>query len=436
MELRDIANKVNVSYDSLDITPELIDPIIKYLLNHEADDVLESYQRYLDGVKVKFCDVCGEKFVESKKVTGQTTCKTCRKKYKSTEIIVLKGYRTGKYNEKTAIYAYNLREAGLTNKEIAEELKIPNSLVTPIIDLLLPKEFDGEDNDKVDDFKGDIPKKICRYCGEKFSPESSSSNDIFCSDCNKKYDYLDLLLFIRIKEGKYSFKTATEIFKSRKSGVSDEVISEKLHIPKDLINPILKQFGFRGEEIDSSNNLNHCSVCGNLFVMVKGSSNQQYCLDCKRDYKNHQLRVLVGINEGIYTKNMAIKIHNLLERGESKSSIAKKFKISTAIIDPIVEYLYEDQMPDFMNNFSITSNLRNNLLITSCSGNKTNFKLKGIIHNQLAVDFINILSKINLSIKEIIFKEKERGMEFSLNFDVEDSYLDTLFSELINIGFE
>ena len=145
---------------------------------------------------------------------------------------------------------------------------------------------------------------------------------------------------------------------------------------------------------------------------------------------------MLSLNKGIYNKKLATKIKNRLDNGDSKAAIAKKFKISTSIIDHIIEYLYDEEMPDFMNNSSINSKLSDNLLITNCSDNQINFRLKGIISNEFAINFINIFSKINLTIKELIFKEKEDNIEFSVNFDVENIYLDKLFSELINIGFE
>ena len=436
MRLEEIADKINSLKGYPNITPEIIEPLFNFLLKHEAEDVLESYQEYLKGVKIKFCDVCGEEFVESKKVSGQTTCKTCRKKYKSTEIIVLKGYKKGKYNQNTAIYAYNLRKVGLNNKEIAEELKIPSNLVSSIIDLLLPEEYSKKNKDEVS--VNNKPKNICNYCGNEFSPESST-NHLFCSKCNNKYDYLDLLLFIGIKEGKYSFKFATKIYKLQKDGSSEKDISEELHIPKELINKVLNFYGFNGKENDSSNNLNNCSVCGNLFVMPKGISNQQYCSSCKEKFRNNQLRVLVGIKEGIYNKNLAIKIKDLLEKGESKASIAKKLKLpGTSVIDPIIEYLYDDEMPDFMKNKNtlFSYHLSKNLVITNRSNNQTNIKLNGIVTNDFAIDFMNILPKIDLRIKKMIFKEKEDFIEFSVNFDIEDSHIEKFLSELIDIGFD
>lgn len=432
MTLEDIADKFK---DYLNVTPEIIDPLFRFLLKHEADDVLESYKKYLKGVKIKFCDVCGKEFIEPRKINGQTTCKPCRKKYKPTEIIVIRESKVGKYNKNTAIYAYNLRKMGLNNREIAEELKIPSNLVTPIIDLLLPKGYDESNKDP--NLYNAKPKNICKYCGNEFSSKIST-NDLFCSNCNRKYDYSDLLLFIGIKEGNYSFKLAVEIYKLQKSGLSDKDISEKLHIPEDLINKILNHFGFNGEQINQSTNIKNCSICGNLFVMAKGTSNQQYCPKCKEDFTTHQRIVLAGINEGKFNKKLAIQIKNLLQKGESKTSIAKKLKLSsTSVIDPIIEYLYEDKMPDVMKkNNSNCFNSSNNLLITACSNHQINVKLKGKISNDFATDFMKILPKINFKIKEITFKEKEDGLDFSVNFNVEDSSLEKFFTELINLGFE
>lgn len=449
MELENIANKVSLLNDYPDISPELIDPIIRFLINHEADDTLESYQNFLKGVKIKFCEVCNEEFIEPKNVNGQTICKTCRKKYTPAEIMVLKGIKEGKYNQNTAINAYTYRKMGLTNKEIAKKLNISNNLVKPVIDLLLPVAFGGENKNRFNDSNKSKPKnknkynelykskpkKFCKYCGKEFSPKSES-NGLFCSDCNRKYDYSDLLLFIDIKEGKYSFKLASEIFKLQKNGYSNENIANKLHIPQDLIDKILNHYGFYGQEFTDSNLIN-CSVCGNLFVKARGTSNQQYCPKCKEEFKSNERRVLAGINEGIYNKNLAIKIKTSLEKGESKASIIKRFKLpNTSVIDPIIKYLYDDEIPDFMNNKLISPNLSKNFFITDCSDNKTNIILKGTISNEFAIDFMNSISKINLSIKEIIFKEKDRGIEFYANFDVEDSSLDKLFSELISLGFK
>ena len=231
----------------------LVVPIIRFLLNDEADDVLESYNEYKinskkqlsnsnkANKKLKICLVCGKEFLEPKTVSGQKYCPSCKSKYKDTEIRVLLGAKEGKYNAHTATEVYRLKKRGLNNKEIGEKLNIPNSLITPIIELLLPEDLSvniGEETKP----KAEKPTvRNCLICGKEFIVPKGASSKKYCDECNKKYDNSQKVVLAGINEGKFDKKLAIKLNDLINKGLSKKQASQKLKLSSPgLVNPILE----------------------------------------------------------------------------------------------------------------------------------------------------------------------------------------------------
>ena len=248
----------------------LVVPIIKFLLNDEADDVLQSYNEYKinrrkqtnkTNKKLKVCLLCGKEFLEPKTVTGQKYCTDCKKKYKDTEIRVLLGVKEGKYNAYTATEVYRLKKMGLTNKEIGKRLDIPNTLITPIIDLLLPDnlQIPKEENSKANDDKSKNFSH-CLICGKEFIMPKGVSGKKYCDVCQKKYDNSQKVVLAGINEGKYDRQLAIKLNDLLDQGLSKKQAAKRLRLSSPgFVNPILEYLYYGDVEpvdINGSDNTN------------------------------------------------------------------------------------------------------------------------------------------------------------------------------------
>ena len=230
----------------------LVVPIIKFLLNDEADDVLQSYNEYKinsrkqsnkTNKKLKVCLLCGKEFLEPKTVTGQKYCHDCKSKYKDTEIRVLLGVKEGKYNAYTATEVYRLKKKGLTNKEIGKRLDIPSALITPIIDLLLPENLSIDSQEKISKSKDEGAKNFskCIVCGKEFIVPKGVSGKKYCDECNKKYDNNQRIVLAGINEGKYDRQLAIKLNDLLDQGLSKKQATKRLRLSSPrLVNPILE----------------------------------------------------------------------------------------------------------------------------------------------------------------------------------------------------
>ena len=189
----------------------------------------------------KKCLVCGQEFIEAKNSNGQKYCNTCKSKYKGTELLALAGIKKGKYNEQTAIKIYNLQKENYSNKEIGKKLNIPDNLITPIIDLLLPDNTSSNNiSEPQEKLKKNNTAKNCPVCGNEFLQPKGTSQK-YCPDCIEKYNNYQQLVLIGINQGKYNKKTANQIKELLDQNNTKVDIAKKLNLSNpSLINPIME----------------------------------------------------------------------------------------------------------------------------------------------------------------------------------------------------
>ena len=469
----DIAKEVELSDPYTDSA--LVVPLIKILLNDDAEDVLESYQNNKHirkkqmknnlkkakiNKKVKTCLLCDKEFIEPKNVSGQKYCPTCKSKYKDTEIRVLLGKKEGRYNVYTATEAYRLKKRGLTNKEIGNRLDIPSPLITSLIELLLPNNLDngsnkdkkskpiidGDDKGSKEDKKSKVitdedGHKYCSICDKKIP---NTSNSKYCGECNKKYTFWERVVKEGIKDGTYDKELATQINDLIEKGHNTEQIAKKLKLPTRLVVKPIHKFLY-----EAQSNFKTCSVCGNKLIIPKGVTGKKYCDECVKKYDNNQRIVLTGINEGKYDRGFAIKLKGLLDEGLTKKKAAKKLKLhNPSLINPILEYLYygdvkpigDTKGPDnssLINEDDLSSIDLNNYLILTDNGNESNILLKGTISGKNRKPLFNCLSGNGINVNDMRFTKKEdKTFEVTIDLDVDRNYADILIFELKILGFE
>ena len=79
-----------------------------------------------------------------------------------------------------------------------------------------------------------------------------------------------------------------------------------------------------------------CPACLNEFKPV--TKKQKFCDNCKSKYNQFEREVLTGINEGIYTKELADKIVELKKYGKSNVGIAKELGLKNTLIPHILKF--------------------------------------------------------------------------------------------------
>ena len=214
-----------------------------------------------------------------------------------------------------------------------------------------------------DIFKAGNKILICPVCGKEFLTKSMLSQK-YCEDCNNKYSYSEKSVLIGIHQGKYTNQTAIEISNLLDQGVPKKDIAKKLKLENSsFINPILKfllpdsksniedlnesDTKDVGDDnlIDDINKVKHCAACGKEFIEPKNVSNQKFCGDCKDKYNSFELRVLAGMNEGLYDEELAIKINELLKQGYTKVEIGRKLDVDPpSLINFILKFLLPEQI--------------------------------------------------------------------------------------------
>ena len=330
----------------------LVVPIIKFLLNDEADDVLQSYNEYkinsrkqknTVNKKLKICLLCDKEFIEPKTVTGQKYCPDCKKKYKDTEIRVLLGVKEGKYTDYTATEVYRLKKKGLTNKEIGERLDIPNALVTPIIDLLLPDNLQvpKEENSKANDDKS---KKFahCLICGKEFIVPKGVSGKKYCDECQKKYDNSQKVVLAGINEGKFDRKLAIKLNDLLDQGLSKKQAAKRLRLSSPgLVNPILEYLYYGDvEPVDingsDDNNLIKMSDLGDFdlekYLIRTDFENKSNILIkgvISAENRNNLFKCLSG--NGISVKDMSLK-----ENSDNSFDVAIDLDVDEDYVDSLI----------------------------------------------------------------------------------------------------
>lgn len=205
-------------------------------------------------------------------------------------------------------------------------------------------------NETEDIFNNGNKILICPVCGKEFLTKSMFSQK-YCEECNDKYSHSEKSVLIGIHQGKYTNQTAIDIDNLLNQEVSKKDIAKKLKLDNSsLINPIIKflllDSGSPIETIpeeerrfDDIRKVKRCAVCGNTFIEPKTVSNQKFCDDCKNKYDAFELRILSGINEGVYDEDLAIKINELLQQDYTKADISRKLDINKSLINPLLKYL-------------------------------------------------------------------------------------------------
>ena len=331
----------------------LVVPIIKFLLNDEADDVLQSYNEYKinrrkqtnkTNKKLKVCLLCGKEFLEPKTVTGQKYCTDCKKKYKDTEIRVLLGVKEGKYNAYTATEVYRLKKMGLTNKEIGKRLDIPSALITPIIDLLLPDNLSVDSKENVNKSKDEGTKNFskCLVCGKEFIIPKGVSGKKYCEECNKKYDNNQRIVLAGINEGKYDRKLAIKLNDLINQGLPKTQAAKRLRLSSPgLVNPILEYLYYGDVEpvdINGSDNTNFIKMSDlgdfdleNYLIRTDFENKSNILIKGAIPAENRKTLFACLCGNGISVKEMSLK-----ENSENSFDVAIDLDVDEDYVDSLI----------------------------------------------------------------------------------------------------
>ena len=312
--------------------------------------------------------------------------------------------------------------------------------------------------------KGDFfisKNNFCPVCGDIVT----NPNKTYCDSCTSRFNTYERKALVGINKGKYKKSLANKMLRLRKEGKSNAAIAREVKLPDPYVNSALVvpliRFLLNDEASDvlesykkhklnnklskkanfDGPNQNHdkkCPICGKK---VPVSSNSKYCNKCNSKYTFWQRVALEGINNGTYTKDLAMEIKVLMEMGYSKNQIADELNLpNNFVIKPIMEYLYNEQ--DSINSSLININDLESLdlnryLIRTDNGNKSNILLKGNISGENRSSLFNCLSGNGISVKEISLKENSNnGFDVAIDLDVDEDYVDSLIFELKLIGFE
>ena len=248
------------------------------------------------------------------------------------------------------------------------------------------------------------------------------------------------------KKGKSNAAIAREVKLPNPSLDSGLVVPIIKFLLMDEANDVLESYKNHGSKT-SNERTKICLVCGSEFVQEKGKT-QKYCRECNNKYDTFQKRVIIGINEGKYNKDLAIKIKAMLDEGIPKSVIAKKYDIpNTSLINPILEYLYYDDFnPNSVKWPSNTSlieknDLENlvidNYLIKNEHDDCFNILVKGPISRENSYGLFKCLSGKGISVNDMSFsKNSDNLFEVFVDLDVDKIYEGNLIFELKMLGFE
>lgn len=333
----------------------MINPILKFLLQESEDfigDELEVEGVFEDINKLKHCAVCGKTFIEPKNITNQKFCDDCKHKYDPFELRTLVAINEGLYDEDLAIEINDLLKQDYTKVAIGKKLNIDDSSINSILKFLLPKHIKPNKSKIKEDSK---KVKICQVCGNEFIEAKQVSGQKYCENCKKKYSLSEISVLVGINNGEYTVETAKEIRKLQLAGFSNQKISYKLGISSPLVGPILKFIPVDDDELDDikeyAHKIKNCLICDEEFIEPKNVSSQKYCQKCKDKYNTHEQNVLVGVKNGKYNDNTAIKIDKLKDQGKSNKSISKSLNIPVGIVTSLRDIL----LPN--NNLKVTDGI-------------------------------------------------------------------------------
>ena len=104
-----------------------------------------------------------------------------------------------------------------------------------------------------------------------------------------------------------------------------------------------------------------CLLCDKEFIEPKTVSGQKYCPDCKKKYKETEIRVLLGVKEGKYDKQTAIEASRLKDQGYNNKEIGEILNVPAPLVTPIIYLLLTDKLSNDSKK-SKEGNIRNCLI--------------------------------------------------------------------------
>lgn len=333
--------------------------------------------------KFKFkCPVCGREFISYKK-ENDMLCSTCVSKYGFFEKKALEGVICGEFDKNLLSNILLFREEGMSDREIAKNLKLDHDfLIKPLIKFLsddnllnkisenqskksnfemgaednikteieVPSTKDNEsivssdDNQTVNISEHTVLEENLKNTKEKLVIPEDILNSQYLLDEKIDFDkYMEHCYISSVGNNKVIFKENGELSSIKQYTSSYEAkLSMINHLQK--LGIIEVKYEESSDSYDSRN-FKVCPICQKRFSLKgKYNSTQKYCDVCKSKYNNFELKVLTGINEGIYTESMALRIKELLDQGNTKTKVASMLNISNAsLITPILKFFLSNE---------------------------------------------------------------------------------------------
>ena len=178
---------------------------------------------------------------------------------------------------------------------------------------------------------------------------TSNPNKTYCEECLKKYNTLERQALLGIKNGKYDKNMALEMQSLLNQDNSKTSIAREYKLKNiGLIEPIIK-FLLGDYDLPFEVNIKLCPICEKPV----SRPTKTYCDECIEKYTSPERRALVGIKEGIYTKDLARKMLELKKQGKKNSYITKKLNFpdantpsATSLINPIIKFALKDELDE------------------------------------------------------------------------------------------
>ena len=189
-----------------------------------------------------------------------------------------------------------------------------------------------------------------------------------------------------INKKQYTKTLARKMLKLRKEGKSNVAIAKKFKLnpfsDSGLVVPIIKFLltdevedilesynehrsnAKKQSNIENSNTnekIKICLLCDKEFIEPKTVSGQKYCPDCKKKYKDTEIRTLVGVKEGKYDKQTAIEASRLKDQGFTNKEIGEMLNVPKPLITPIIDLFLTEKL-SFDSKNSKEDNIRNCLV--------------------------------------------------------------------------
>ena len=203
------------------------------------------------------------------------------------------------------------------------------------------------------EFVDDVPIKLefghnlnsCPICGNL----TSNPNKTYCDSCVENYSSNERQALLGIKNGKYDKKMALEMQSLLDQDYKKSYIVNKYKLKNSgLIEPIIR-FLLGDYDLPFDINVKLCPICDKPV----SRPTKTYCDKCIEKYTSPERRALVGIKEGVYTKDLARKMLELKKEGKKNSYIAQKVNLpnantpsATSLINPIIKFALKDELDE------------------------------------------------------------------------------------------